>query len=191
MPKNKREIDHSVKKLAICTIAYNLFVEQGYEGTSMAAIAEALGVSQNTLYWYFSNKDQLLMDVVDARIQSVMQGYSLLQDGSVSGRLQWLLDQVHGSGALINVVHGRVSASPEVRQWHQGLHQKLQGLFTERLVTRGVPAAQADVIVQTAMFAFEGVATHPTSSDSAAKVFAFIESAVDAATQTSARQLQA
>lgn len=191
MPKNKREIDHSVKKLAICTTAYNLFVEHGYEGTSMATIAEALGVSQNTLYWYFSNKDQLLMDVINARIHSVTQGYSLLRDGSVSGRLQWLLDQVHGSGALINVVHGRVSASPEVRQWHQGIHQKMLAYFTERLVARGVPAEQADVIVQTAMFAFEGVATHPTAPDTATKVFAFIESAVDAAAQASRSQAQA
>lgn len=191
MPRNKREIDSGIKKAEICAIAYTLFVERGYEGTSMAAIAEALGVSQNTLYWYFTNKDQLLMDVVDARIHSVVGSYKLLTNLSVSGRLQWLLSQVQGSGALINVVHGRVSASPEVRQWHQGIHQKMLVYFTERLVSRGVPAAQADVIVQTAMFAFEGVATHPTTSDAATKVFAFIESAVDAAAQASGGQAQA
>jgi AcrR family transcriptional regulator len=191
MPRNKREIDPGIKKAEICAVAYTLFVERGYEGTSMAAIAEALGVSQNTLYWYFANKDQLLMNVVETRLHFVANSYILLPNTSVADRLQWLLDQVQGSGALINVVHGRVSASAEVRQWHQELHQKLTVFFSDRLIARGVPTAQAEVIVQTAMFAFEGVATHSTASDSARKVFAFIESAVDAAVSTATGRPQA
>jgi TetR/AcrR family transcriptional regulator, cholesterol catabolism regulator len=188
MPRNKREIDPGIKKAEICAVAYDLLVERGYDGTSMAAIAEALGVSQNTIYWYFGNKDQLLMAVVESRIESVTTGYLAIDAVSVADRLHWLLGQVRGSGALINVVHGRVSASPEVRGWHQGLHARLHAFFVARLEARGVPVSQADVIAQTAMFAFEGVATHQTTPDAAAKVFSFIEAAVHAATRPATPQ---
>lgn len=181
MPRNKREIDPGIKKAEICAVAYGLLVERGYDGTSMAAIAEALGVSQNTIYWYFGNKDQLLMAVVESRIESVTSGYLAIDTQSVADRLHWLLAQVRGSGALINVVHGRVSASAEVKAWHEGLHARLHAFFVARLEARGVPASQADVIAQTAMFAFEGVATHPSTPEAASKVFGFIEAAVRSA----------
>ena len=181
MPRNKREIDPGIKKAEMCAAAYGLLVERGYDGMSMAALAEALGVSQNTIYWYFGNKDQLLMAVVESRIESLTAGYLAIDAVSVADRLHWLLAQVRGQGALINVVHGRVSASPEVWAWHQGLHARLHAFFVTRLEARGVPAAQADVIAQTAMYVFEGVATHPTTPEATSKVFEFLEGAVRAA----------
>jgi AcrR family transcriptional regulator len=39
--------------------------ERGYEGTSMAAISEASGLPVASIYWHFTNKDQLLEAVID------------------------------------------------------------------------------------------------------------------------------
>ena len=39
--------------------------ERGYEGTSMAAISEASGLPVASIYWHFTNKDQLLAAVID------------------------------------------------------------------------------------------------------------------------------
>lgn len=44
--------------------------ERGYEGTSMAAISEASGLPIASIYWHFTNKDQLLAAVIDRSFES-------------------------------------------------------------------------------------------------------------------------
>jgi AcrR family transcriptional regulator len=180
MPRNKREIAPAVKRAEICDVALQSFCERGYEGTSMARIAETLQLSQNTIYWYFGNKDQLLMAVVEDQLQLVTQQYVALPESSIAERLHWMFERVRGMGALIHIVHGRVPVSESVRDWHQTLHQRLLRFFVERLLRRGVPETRAEVVVQTVLFAFEGVVTHPVSQESATKVFAFLEASIHA-----------
>ena len=61
MPKNHRHVDAEVKKEQIERAAAELFMEQGYESTSMAAIARGAGIATNTIYWYYPSKDDLLL----------------------------------------------------------------------------------------------------------------------------------
>lgn len=53
------------KRREIVETAAELFVEQGFERTSMSAIAERVGGSKATLYGYFSSKDDLLRAVLE------------------------------------------------------------------------------------------------------------------------------
>ena len=52
------------KRREIVQIATALFVEQGFERTSMSAIAGGVGGSKATLYGYFQSKDELLRAVL-------------------------------------------------------------------------------------------------------------------------------
>ena len=52
--------------------AHELFMQYGIRSVSMDDIANSIGMSKKTLYQYFSDKDELVDDVVDAHIQ-VMQ----------------------------------------------------------------------------------------------------------------------
>ena len=61
MGKNKRDVDPQVKRDEIEAAALQLFTEHGYEATSMAMVAAHAGVAPNTLYWYFKNKDDMLV----------------------------------------------------------------------------------------------------------------------------------
>jgi DNA-binding transcriptional regulator YbjK len=45
----------------ILSTAKILFIQQGYHGLSMRQIAEALGVSKAALYYYFRDKEELLI----------------------------------------------------------------------------------------------------------------------------------
>lgn len=45
--------------------AYDLFCDQGYRATTMAAVAEKAGVAVQTLYFTFHTKDELLQAVHD------------------------------------------------------------------------------------------------------------------------------
>lgn len=52
------------KRREIVEAAASLFVEQGYERTSMNAISERVGGSKATLYGYFESKEELLRAVL-------------------------------------------------------------------------------------------------------------------------------
>src|SRR3984957_10615769 len=45
----------------ILDVALDLFIEQGFDGTSLRQIAEQLGVTKAALYYHFESKDDILM----------------------------------------------------------------------------------------------------------------------------------
>ena len=52
------------KRERVRSVAQRLFIQQGFEGTSMDAIAMTAGVSKPTLYRYYQNKEALFADVL-------------------------------------------------------------------------------------------------------------------------------
>ena len=56
----RREEQARLTRAAIIEVAQQLFVEDGYGATSIQAIAEAVGVSEATIYVHFENKASLL-----------------------------------------------------------------------------------------------------------------------------------
>jgi TetR/AcrR family transcriptional repressor of mexJK operon len=67
-PKRGRPKDLD-KRLAILESAKELFVEQGYAGTSMDAIARNAGVSKLTLYSHFGHKEDLFQQCVVSKCE--------------------------------------------------------------------------------------------------------------------------
>ncbi|GAA3103169.1 TetR/AcrR family transcriptional regulator [Streptosporangium carneum] len=52
-------------------IALKLFVEQGYEATSLREIAEELGVTKAALYYHFKSKDEIVTSLAEDRLREV------------------------------------------------------------------------------------------------------------------------
>ncbi|MEV8636802.1 helix-turn-helix domain-containing protein [Streptosporangium sp. NPDC051023] len=52
-------------------IALKLFIEQGYEATSLREIAETLGVTKAALYYHFKSKDEIVTSLAETRLRSV------------------------------------------------------------------------------------------------------------------------
>jgi TetR/AcrR family transcriptional regulator, mexJK operon transcriptional repressor len=64
-PLGKREQRKAERREAILGIAQQSFLEQGYDRTTMSAIAEAMGGSKGTLWSYFESKEELFAAVID------------------------------------------------------------------------------------------------------------------------------
>ena len=60
------------KRTAILEAAKQLFVQHGYEGTSMDAVAAEAGVSKLTVYSHFGDKDRLFREAIRARCQALI-----------------------------------------------------------------------------------------------------------------------
>ena len=62
---------HSPALQRICTAAMSHFAEHGYDGASLSAIADLVGIRKASLYSHFENKQAIL----DALIQPTMEEY--------------------------------------------------------------------------------------------------------------------
>ena len=76
------------KRDQIRAAAQELFLERGFSGASTDAIARKAGVSKETLYRYFSNKEKLLAICLDSMISdlSVSQTFSADDSNPIRSR---------------------------------------------------------------------------------------------------------
>lgn len=72
---------HDQKRQAIFRAAMDLFSTRGFEGTTLEAVADALGYTKPALYYYFHNKEDLFQsmakdaqEVASARIDAIAGG---------------------------------------------------------------------------------------------------------------------
>jgi AcrR family transcriptional regulator len=82
----KRTKDKEKRVFDIITAAVILFLKDGYEGTSMNAIADMAGISKGGLYHHFRNKEQVLiaannrfMEPVQDLMKVALDGYDPLE----------------------------------------------------------------------------------------------------------------
>ncbi|SIT39294.1 conserved hypothetical protein [Paraburkholderia ribeironis] len=68
----------------IVDAANRLFYEQGYEPTSFASIAEAVGISRGNFYYHFKTKDEILEAVIQARLASTREMLACWYEGAAS-----------------------------------------------------------------------------------------------------------
>lgn len=57
----------------IIDTANRLFYEHGYEQTSFASIAQAVGISRGNFYYHFKAKDEILQAVIEARLSTTRE----------------------------------------------------------------------------------------------------------------------
>ena len=72
----------------ILITAKNLFIQQGYHGLSMRQIAEALGVSKAALYYYFRDKEELLLAILDSYLDEMEAALQRIQQEQIGARQQ-------------------------------------------------------------------------------------------------------
>jgi AcrR family transcriptional regulator len=88
-----RHAGYDEQREMILARAAELFARGGYPGTSMNQVAEACGLSKATLYHYYRDKYELLVNIADSHV-SRLQGIvadALAEDGTPQGQLRALI----------------------------------------------------------------------------------------------------
>lgn len=75
MPRTPEENDRirQASKEKIRAAAMELFIKQGYYATSISDIAKQGGISKGLIYNYYKGKEELLSEMVEARIKEVVE----------------------------------------------------------------------------------------------------------------------
>jgi TetR/AcrR family transcriptional regulator, mexJK operon transcriptional repressor len=89
VPKQERA---QQKRSALLESGHTLFIEKGYDQTTAKEIAAHAGVATGTFYRYFSDKRQLLMSLLENRIDSLMPPEPTWLSEDPEGRLTILLE---------------------------------------------------------------------------------------------------
>jgi AcrR family transcriptional regulator len=74
------------RRREIFQAALHLFLENGFNETSMREIAEAAGMGKSTLYDYFPSKDEILLSVVEDELQTLTDQASKIASQSINAQ---------------------------------------------------------------------------------------------------------
>jgi len=170
MARNRTAQDRDEKRDEILDAAAQLFVEHGYAGTSMNALAKAAGITPTTIYWYFDDKDAVLLAVLSRLMRSAAADYDEAALPTLTDRLLWLTGIFDRIAPLIVAIHARAQASSTVSEWHDRFHaasdawllaQVREHLEADR--PTGVPAGGDERLAQIPRiwsYAIEGMVAH-------------------------------
>jgi TetR/AcrR family transcriptional regulator, cholesterol catabolism regulator len=118
----------SARREELTRIAARLFAERGYQGTSLADLAEALGVQKASLYHHIASKEDLLWDVAwegAEAFQAALDGVPA--DAPAAERIRLAL------GAHLAVVGGQLDvATVFVREWRHLSDERRRQFTAER-----------------------------------------------------------
>jgi AcrR family transcriptional regulator len=101
--------------------ALALFWRHGYEGTSLSALTEALGVTPPSLYAAFGNKEELFRRVVERYVRGPANYLARaiaeptargVAEAALAGAIDMVADPKHPDGCLL--VHGALAAHPDL-----------------------------------------------------------------------------
>jgi TetR/AcrR family transcriptional regulator len=91
-------LDEHQNRDRILLAAASLFANKGYAGTSVREIVETAGVTKPTLYYYFKNKEELYVRLMDLAVETFcwVLSQSVNRPGTIREQLAGLLADLYG-----------------------------------------------------------------------------------------------
>jgi len=144
----------------ILDVSAELFVEQGYDGTSLREIAERLGVTKAALYYHFTSKAEILRALLEPANELIGHVLELLEAAGDAEEwakaLEWVIAEVFANRQIFRLIARNQSSAQEV-----------VGVFADDLhhfemhgrVEKAAAAAASNVVEQVRMTAALGAVT--------------------------------
>jgi AcrR family transcriptional regulator len=152
---DRRERARAETRKRICDAAMRLFVEEGFEQTSMRRIADAVGYTPGALYAYFEDKDEILYSLLEtgfARLRETMQGTPalaprerLLRVGEIY--LRFAIENPHFYDLMFIMSNTRRRIREE-EHWQVGIdtYEFLRGAVRAGMDAGLIPHGDADAV---------------------------------------------
>ncbi|MCQ8189579.1 TetR family transcriptional regulator [Streptomyces rugosispiralis] len=148
-------------QLRLETAALELFAERGYDGTTVADIAERAGLMKRSFFRYFPDKREALFGGGTERLVAHLR-QEVEEAPADTPPWRVLIAALTSSGRFFPadraVAHRRqsvIAANPELREREVLKMATLHDLLTSLLVKRGIPERQAVYLVRLAQTVYE------------------------------------
>jgi AcrR family transcriptional regulator len=165
MPANRPHVDRDAKAAEILDAAGSLLLRDGYESSTMVAIARAAGVSSNAVYWYFPSKDDLLAAVLRRWQERAFARLDSGSEASLLDRASEALRELDSVAELTATVHERAEHSPAVAEVHEAFHAGISQRIQDGFEAAGLPQNDARMAAAAVVAIVEGIHLHGPTRD--------------------------
>lgn len=116
---SKREINKHKKISNLLSSAFNLFIENGFDNTSIDEITKNSKVAKGTFYLYFKDKIDIRNKIIIKKSSEVFEkAYAHIQqtnyetrEDKIIGFCDYIIDYLSNDKALLNLIHKNISTS--------------------------------------------------------------------------------
>ncbi|WP_280343642.1 TetR/AcrR family transcriptional regulator [Nocardia neocaledoniensis] len=159
MPKNRQEIPKAERQAELVAQARELFIDNGYRGTSVAAVGRAAGIAPAAVHWYFPTKDDLFAAVIAAIFET--ERAQVEADATTAGdpraELVALLLRMEPYRALHRVAYERMAETASLRAVYEQMQDWLEQRLFAAVSRRVGDSADLASITDLAHVLFEGL----------------------------------
>lgn len=122
----------------ILAVAMRMFIQQGYHGLAMRQISEAVGVSKAALYYYFKDKEELFLAILNSYLNDMESSIDAIRakSGSSADQITQFVESVLRQPAeqraltrLASQEMGQLSATSR-KKFDKLYHEKFIGKLT-------------------------------------------------------------
>lgn len=105
----------------ILSAAQSLFAQQGYDSATMDQIARAAGLTKGAVYYFFKNKAELFLLIVDQGIAYIEEQCRRILEARRSSReiaqdvIAFYMNIAYDNASLFLILFGSRSADPQIR----------------------------------------------------------------------------
>ena len=154
--KSRRRREDILKK------ATELFDRQGYANTSLDDIARAVGIAREGIYYYFKNRAEILLHIIEPRSLALIQGLRKIVAAADRGFADKLHDAIrnhleqfdlHCLEMTVSLRDGHMEDARSVRAVMARIWKEYEALWT-RLVAEGQRAGEFRAVGDPKMLAF-------------------------------------
>jgi AcrR family transcriptional regulator len=154
--KSQRRREDILKK------AVELFDRQGYANTSLDDIARAVGIAREGIYYYFKNRAEILLHIIEPRSLALIQGLRKIVAASDRGFAERLHDAIrnhleqfdlHCLEMTVSLRDGHLEDARAVRAVMARIWKEYEALWT-RLIAEGQRAGAFRAAGEPKMLAF-------------------------------------
>ena len=116
---SKRELNKHKKLSTLLSSAFNLFIENGFDNTSIDEITKESKVAKGTFYLYFKDKIDIRNKIIIKKSSEVFEkAYNHIQqknyetrEDKIIGFCDYIIDYLSNDKALLYLIHKNISTS--------------------------------------------------------------------------------
>ena len=161
-----RDAEREEKMEALLHAAAEAFSESGYHRTSLGSIAERLGITKPTLYYYCSSKEDLVMKVSSRGLDRIIDPGSLDIHSSGLDQLrqtlrryiEYVATDFGKSLVLLNESDLSEANAAEVRRRKRAIDQQIRSLIEKGIADRTIASCDPRLTAFMLASAINGIA---------------------------------
>jgi AcrR family transcriptional regulator len=93
-PARRKRADGELSRERILDAATEIAAERGYEGASIALVSAKCGLPASSIYWHFTNKDDLIAAVIERSFGDWLRAWQVPAEGTPRDRLAGMAMQI-------------------------------------------------------------------------------------------------